>query len=49
MFFLTENFVFYHLLEPTRRLDIKSNTLQKILPTNKQIIILGNNTIKEIS
>ena len=32
----------------TGGLDIKSNTLKKILPVNKQIIILGNNKIKEI-
>jgi len=32
----------------TGGLDIKSNALQKILPINKQIIILGNNKIKEI-
>ncbi len=32
----------------TGGLDIKSNALQKILPINKQIIVLGNNKIKEI-
>ena len=32
----------------TGGLDIKSSALKKILPINKQIIILGNNKIKEI-
>ena len=32
----------------TGGLDIKSNALRKILPINKQIIILGKNKIKEI-
>ena len=32
----------------TGGLDVKSDPLKKILPTNKQIIILGNNKIKEI-
>ena len=32
----------------TGGLDIKSSALKKIIPINKQIIILGNNKIKEI-
>ena len=48
-FVLTENFCILPSFGTyTGGLDIKSNTMQKILPTNKQIIILGNNTIKEI-
>ena len=43
-FVLTENFCILPSFGTyTGGLDIKSNTIQKILPTNKQIIILGNN------
>ena len=48
-FILTDNFCILPSFGTyTGGLDIKSNALQKILPINKQIIILGNNKIKEI-
>ncbi len=48
-FILTENFCILPSFGTyTGGLDIKSNALQKILPTNKKIIILGNNIVKEI-
>ena len=48
-FILTENFCILPSFGTyTGGLDIKSNALRKILPINKQIIILGNNKIKEI-
>ena len=48
-FVLTENFCILPSFGTfTGGLDIKSNALQKILPINKQIIILGNNIVKEI-
>ncbi len=48
-FILTENFCILPSFGTfTGGLDIKSNVLQKILPINKQIIILGNNIVKEI-
>ena len=48
-FILTDNFCILPSFGTyTGGLDIKSNTLKKILPVNKQIIILGNNKIKEI-
>ena len=48
-FILTDNFCILPSFGTyTGGLDIKSNALKKILPTNKQIIILGNNKIKEI-
>ena len=48
-FILTDNFCILPSFGTyTGGLDIKSNALKKILPINKQIIILGNNKIKEI-
>tara|TARA_Y100000022_G_C13230709_1_gene367192 strand:+ start:818 stop:1486 length:669 start_codon:yes stop_codon:yes gene_type:complete len=48
-FILTDNFCILPSFGTyTGGLDIKSNALQKILPINKQIIILGKNKIKEI-
>ena len=48
-FILTESFCILPSFGTyTGGLDIKSNALRKILPINKQIIILGNNIIKEI-
>ena len=48
-FILTNNFCILPSFGTyTGGLDIKSNTLRKILPNDKQIIILGNNIIKEI-